>query len=59
MGEISVDLIRITESGVCKDIVYFQVVTFFLILGIDVILWWGVEAASPRRSSLGGFRKIC
>ena len=38
---------------------FFEEYEFFLILGVDVVLGWGVEAASPRRSGLGGFRKIC
>ena len=38
---------------------FFEEYEFFLILGVDGVCGWGVEAASPRRSGLGGFRKIC
>ena len=45
--------------GFFGNIVIFQWVEFFLILGVDGKCGWGVEAASPRRSGLGGFGKIC
>ena len=59
MDIISVKLIRRCGIGFLGKVLIFQSVTFFLILYIDVVLGWGVEAASPRRSGLGGFGKIC
>ena len=49
----------LSRIGFCRKVLIFQCVVFFLILGVDGVMGWGVEAASPRRSGLGGFRKIC
>ena len=34
-------------------------ISFFLSLYVDGLVFGGIEAASPRRSGLGGFKSFC